>query len=120
RCGFLSFRGPVLSAPHPFHPKIRGLLDDGTIEWLDPDRRAECTLLLAEHPLVFSVTPSRPVSLRPDAVICVLHHPPHDGAGKAQYELANVERTLSRLFAAKVLFAPVGPLVRAQLAHLAA
>ena len=115
RCAFLPFLGPVLSTPHPFNPKIRKLMDEGSVAWLAPDQAAECALLLAENPLVFANAPSHPIRLRPGAVVCVLHHALLNGFGQPQYDIGQVERTLSRLFAAQVLFAPVGPAVRAQL-----
>jgi UDP:flavonoid glycosyltransferase YjiC (YdhE family)/glycosyltransferase involved in cell wall biosynthesis len=118
RCGFLPFRGPVTTKPQYFHPKIRRLLDNGSVAWLETEEDAECNLLLAEHPLVFTRTPTRPVRLKPQAIVCVLQHPPFDGTGAPQYQLPAIERTLARLFGAQVFFAPIGPVVRAQIASL--
>lgn len=118
RVGFLSVAGPVLTKPQFFHEKIRRLLDGGKVTWLDPEVDAACSILLAEHPAVFARTPSRPVKLRPEAVICALQHPPLDGRGEPQYYLPLIERTLTRLFDAKVIFAPVGPAVRKQVEAL--
>ena len=62
--------------------------------------------------------PDRPVRIRPRRVVCVVHHPPFDGHWTPQYDLDVVERNLERLFGAPVIFAPVGPKVRAQFESL--
>lgn len=94
------------------------MIDELDIPWSTGDDAVTCDILFANHPQVFERMPDRPVRVRPRRVVCVLQHPPFDGAWTPQYDLGVVERNLERLFGAPVTFAPVGPKVRAQFESL--
>ncbi|RVT85281.1 glycosyl transferase [Rhodobacteraceae bacterium CCMM004] len=97
-------------------PRLAAVMRQGRVPHLHPEAPVRCRVLLAHHPQVFQEMPHRAVATRPEAVVCVLHHPPYDGAGRPQYDIARVAEVLEATFAAPVRFAPVSPVVRAQIA----
>jgi hypothetical protein len=117
-CALLPFVGRSDQLVGPFEPHTGRLIDQLGMVWLTGDDVATCDILFANHPQVFERMPDRPVRIRPDRVVCVLHHPPFDGAWIPQYDLDVVERNLARLFGAPVYFVPVGPKVRMQFESL--
>jgi hypothetical protein len=102
----------------PFERRTANRIDAPSVTWLTGDHVATCDILYANHPQVFEHMPASAVGVRPQRVVCVVHHPPFDGAWNPQYDLAAVERNLERLFGAPVTFAPVGPKVRVQFENL--
>lgn len=113
-CALLPYLGPRQSKATGFEPRTAALLDASGIPILTPDGDFSCDILLAHHPNVFEFMPSGPVSLRPERVVCVLHHPLFDGAKRPQYDIGRIARSLEATFAAPVVFAPISPIVRAQ------
>jgi hypothetical protein len=115
---FLPFIGRSDPLIGPFESRTAQVIDELDIPWLTGDDTVTCDILFANHPQVFERMPDRPVRIRPCRVVCVLQHPPFDGAWIPQCDLGTVERNLERLFGAPVTFAPVGPKVRAQFESL--
>ncbi len=118
RAALLPFLGRRGGKVQGFDPRIVALMDATGFPLLDAATPASCDILLAHHPHVFQTMPDRPVALRPARVVLVLHHPPVDAAGVAQYDLDRVIRNLERVFAVPVQLAPISALVRAQLLRL--
>ena len=114
----LPYLGPRSRVVQGFDPRIRAVLEATGTPILPWDQPATTDLLLAHHPAVFAAMPDRPVALQPRRVVCVLHHPPFDGARVPQYDLHRVLTSLALTFAAPVGVAAVGPLVRTQLEGL--
>jgi hypothetical protein len=102
----------------PFERRAASLIDALGVTWLTGDQVTTCDILLAHHPQVFEHMPASAVRVRPQHVVCVVHHPPFNGDWKPQYDFEVVERNLERLFGAPVTFGPVGPKVRAQFESL--
>src|SRR5262245_11402390 len=113
-CALLPFIGRSEQLVGRFEPRLARLLGAIEVPWLTGDEVATCDILIANHPQVFERMPDRPVRVRPSHVVCVVQHPPFDGNWTPQYDFGAVERNLERLFGAPVVFAPVGPKVRAQ------
>jgi hypothetical protein len=118
RTGLIALKGPVLRFPHPFHPKIRAAIDDGLVDWLDPAMRVRAGLAIAHHPGLFTLPPRRGLALEADARLLIAHHPPADAAGEAAYDVLEVDAHLQDMLGGPVTWAPIGPVVRAQLAAL--
>lgn len=118
RAAVLPYLGPARRVLVPMDARLMAQMPTCDVPFLAADSPATCDVLLAHHPEVFRQMPDRPVALRPGRVVLVLHHPPLDGAGQGQYDIAQTCRNLERCFAAPVTLAPVGPRVRAQLALL--
>jgi glycosyltransferase involved in cell wall biosynthesis/UDP:flavonoid glycosyltransferase YjiC (YdhE family) len=114
RCGLLIVRGPIIRHPLPIHPAIRGLLDDGAIDRVDPEVPVHAAVVLLHHPSILK----HPLSPRPKVlagrVVIILHHPLQDALGVPQYELPTIVRHASMAFdsQANVMLAPVSTVVR--------
>ncbi|MEX5729128.1 UDP:flavonoid glycosyltransferase YjiC (YdhE family) [Rhodovulum iodosum] len=110
---------PVLSAvfpaPRPLHPAIAGHLAEGRAVLVDPARPARVPLVVVHHPRCFENMPAAPCALEAERLVLVLHHPPVDGHGAPEYDLARIVANLREVFGADPVLAPVGPAVRARL-----
>lgn len=118
RVAVLPMLGPTAPRNLTADPRLDALCAALGVPLLAPETAARCEILFCHHPQVFQHMPDRPLALVPDHVVLVLHHPPLDGRGQPQYLPEAVLEVLERLFARPALLAPVGPLVRAQLALL--
>ncbi|MGP1395735.1 MAG: glycosyltransferase [Inquilinaceae bacterium] len=115
RTGLLHVSGPILKAARRYNVKIRALLDAGKAELLDPQEQIGSRLLVLHHPMLFTHLPARRPSVVADNVLLVVHHPPFDGDGSANYDWRRIDDNIASLFGAGVRWAPVGPAVRRQL-----
>jgi len=115
RTALLQVACPILRHPHPMHAEIRALVDGGAVEQLDPEAPHEARLLIAHHPALFLYPPRRRLQLTAPTRILVAHHPPRTARGVAYYDPVTVDANAAELLGGKVLWAPVGPAVRAQL-----
>ena len=114
RIALVQLKGPVLKYPHPFHPRIRACIDDGRVDLLDPELPATGRLLLAHHPSLFTHRPLQGLHLSAERKLLVVWHPPLDGVGQPAYDWASIDRNARAVLGDHLLWAPVGPLVRAQ------
>jgi len=118
RTGMIQLKGPVLKYPHPIHPGIRRCLDEGIADLLDPDTAIAARLVLAHHPSLFTYLPRRALRVEAEARLLIVRHPPFDGSGQPSYDCAVIRRHAEAVLGGEVLWAPVGPAVREQLAAL--
>lgn len=118
RTALVALEGQVLRYPHPLHPAIRALVDEGAIELVDPSAWLEARLALYHHPLVFRHLPSEPLHLHAERHLLITHHPPLDGAGKASYDVAAIDANLALIAGQEVAWAPLSPIIRRQLSGL--
>ena len=118
RTGLIQLKGPVLKYPHPIHPEIRRCLDQGIADLLDPDAPVAARLALVQHPSLFTYLPRRALRIEAEARLLIVRHPPFDGSGRPGYDGAAIHRHVEAVLGGEVLWAPVGPAVREQLAAL--
>ena len=59
RMGLIATAGSVLKYPHPFHPEIRALLDQGCAELLSAHQQIKTKLCVLHHPQVFQQWPEK-------------------------------------------------------------
>ncbi len=116
RTGLVALKGPLLRYPHPFHPGIRACLDEGLVEWLDPAGPITAGLAIAHHPALFSLPPRHGLALDAAARLLVAHQPPFDAGGQPAYDIAAVNAHAAGFLGGPITWAPIGPVVRAQLA----
>lgn len=118
RTGLVAFKAPVLRYPHPIHPLIRACLDAGWCELLDPETPVAAGLVLLHHPMILQHLPTRRLRIDADAVRLIVHQPPFDAAGKPFYNWGRIDRHAAALIGERVMWCPVGPVVRDQLESL--
>ena len=119
RTALIQVHGPVLRKPHPINPLIRQCIDDGVAEFVDSATPVSAALTLAFHPQVFTYPPHRPLQVDAETTLLVTSHPFVDGYGDPFYDWAAIDANVQEVFGGGVLWAPVGPLVRAPVAGLA-
>jgi hypothetical protein len=118
RTGLIQLKGPVLKFPHPINPRIRACLDEGLADLLDPEATVAARLVLAHHPSIFTHLPRRALRIEAEARLLVVQHPPLDGLGQPSYDCAAIHRHAEAVLGGDVLWAPIGPAVRAQFAAM--
>ncbi|MDP2081311.1 MAG: hypothetical protein U0934_19285 [Pseudotabrizicola sp.] len=109
---------PLLKQARPVHPQIKSALIETGTPMIGPAITVETRFVVLHHPLVFNQLPAAPLSVRAEHGVVVLHHPPHDGRGISDYDPAEVLRMTGLMLGVTPWLAPVGPLVRKQLAGL--
>jgi len=115
RVALMAMEGSVLRYPHPMHPAIRKLIDDGQALLVPPTTRIEARLCLLHHPQVFERWPHQPLHIKADQTLLIVHHPLMNAAGTPYYDWSQIDQVTRALFG-DVSWAPVGPKVRAQFA----
>jgi hypothetical protein len=118
RTGLIQLKGPVLKFPHPINPKIRACVDEGLADLLDPDTAVASRLVLAQHPSLFTHLPRRSLRIEAETRLLIVRHPPFDGFGQPSYDCATTHRHVESVLGGQVVWAPIGPAVREQLAAL--
>jgi hypothetical protein len=114
RIALIHFKGPVLKYPHPVHPRIRACIDDGRVDLLDPNQPVTGRLLLVHDPRLFTHRLLQTMHVSAERKLLIVWHPPLDGSGAPAYDWAGIDRNARALLGEDLLWAPVGPLVRAQ------
>lgn len=115
RPGFCSVLSSVFPNPKAFHTGLEKIMQGGQVCLLSPNVDITTRIALVHHPRIFEEMPFEQIRVRAEHLILILHHPPFNGAGEAEYDLAKIIQNLRELFCTKVLVAPVGPQVRKQL-----
>lgn len=118
RTALIQLKGPVLKYPHPFHPGIRACIDAGQAELVDPDVPISAGLVLAHHPTLFTHQPGRGLDIAAETRLLIVQHPPLDGEGSPSYDWGRIRRNAEATLGGETIWAPVGPLVRAQFATI--
>lgn len=119
RVGLIHLEAPNLTFPFPINAKIRTLIDQRSAELVEPDERVNARLALVHNPYVMSHLPLRPLQVCAEQRLLVVQHPPFAGDGTPAYDLGRVRLHAEDALAGEVLWAPVGPLVRAQFDRIA-
>lgn len=118
RVALVPLAGAVLRRPHPFHPELRALIDASACDLVAPSTPLSCGLLEVHHPQLLTFLPQQPLRIAAEHHLLVVHHPPVAGDGAPFYDVAATSAVVSEALGRAPLWAPVGPLVRAQLAKL--
>lgn len=118
RAALVPLAGAVLRRPHPFHPELRALIDGGACELVAASTPLSCGLLEIHHPQLLTFLPQQPLRITAEQRLLIVHHPPFAGDGTPFYDVAAIARTVHEALGTTPLWAPVGPLVRAQLEAL--
>jgi hypothetical protein len=114
RIALIHLEAPILLQPFPINPRIRALIDAGLVTVGDPDQAIEARLAIVHNPHVLQGLPLRPLALRAEQRLLVVHHPPHTTDGEPYYDVPAVRLHAEETLGSEVAWAPVGPLVRAQ------
>lgn len=123
RCGLLHVASPLLPADFPIHPDIQACLDSYLADPIQRQDGVTAALLEIHNPLAFrDATAAAALSealIVADRAVMVAHHPPVDGAGRQQYDSGAIDAQIAPLARGGLLWAPVSPSLRRQLAAAA-
>jgi len=115
RAGLCPVMGPTFRRSRDYHPDLITLLDKGILRDVDPAVTCHVRAIIVHHHALFTHLPQVPVGITADKLVLILHHPPFNGLGEAEYDLPTICSNLSESFGIAPVLAPVGPAVRAQL-----
>lgn len=110
--GILPVRGGVLNFPHPVNPALQALSGRERITLVPPGVVPRARLCVLHHPQLYTDLPADPIRVTADEFRMIVHHPPVDARGTANYDWRAIDRNLRLLFG-PLRWAPVGPKVRA-------
>jgi Glycosyltransferase family 28 C-terminal domain len=119
RTALVHLEAPNLTFPFPINAKIRTLIDQGKADLIQPETPVGARLALIHNPYVMAHLPLRPLGVRAEHRLLVVQHPPLAGDGGPSYDLGRVRLNAEEALGGDVLWAPVGPLVRAQFDRVA-
>lgn len=114
RTALIHLEAPNLTYPFPISPKLRPLIDAGLAELVDPDQAIEAHLAIVHNPYTLQHLPHRGLALQSEHRMLVVHHPPSTADGEPFYDVTKVQLHAEETLGGEVLWAPVGPSVRAQ------
>ena len=118
RTALVPIRCPIMRFPHPFHPGIRAVIDAGVVDLVPASEPMDCGLLLIHHPQLFENLPVHSIDIRCDQALTIVHHPPFNGYGKADFEVAAIHQNATLAVGRESEWAPISPIVRDQFARL--
>jgi Glycosyltransferase family 28 C-terminal domain len=118
RTALVHLEAANLTYPFPTNPKIKRLIEAGLADLFYADEPVEARLTVVHSPHVLRGLPQRSLAVRTERRLLVVHHPPFDAHREPYYDLAAVRLHAEELLGGEVQWAPVGPLVREQFAHL--
>ncbi len=110
---------PVLSSvfpgPRPFHEFFTNAAEENDIFFIPASSKISVHTAIVHHPRIFETFPSEQIHISVKQLILVIHHPPFNGVGLAEYDLEKIIHNLYELFRRKITLAPVSPIIRDQL-----
>jgi hypothetical protein len=114
RTALVHLEAPNLTFPFPINGKIRALIDRGHADLVGPDGKVSARLALIHNPYVMKQLPLHPLRVRAEQRLMVVQHPPFAGDGEPYYDVGRICLNADDALGGEVVWAPVGPLVRAQ------
>ena len=121
RTGLLHLPSPLVGPHRSFAPPLRQILDDGAAALVTGLDNVTAKLLLVRHPSVFDEPPADLPKISAERALVVANAVPY-GPGKYEqaYDLDRVAEEVERTVGVAPTWAPISPIVRDELAPLAA
>ena len=127
RTALLQIDSPLVRRARPMSPRLRACLDRGEVTLLLGDEPIETDLVVVRHPTVArSIDPQSVPTIRASRRVLVVNQAPGIPGGPDEtddqglrYVPAEVDAHLTDWLGGEVEWAPIGPLVRADLAAVA-
>ena len=118
RCGLLHVRSPVVSCSHPVNPVIRGFVERGDVDLLDPAATWSAGLCLIHQARTLTFLPITPLRVRADQKRLLIDRPLSEGDGGEPREWKRIDRNAQEIFGGDVIWTPTSPFVREQVGSL--
>jgi Glycosyltransferase family 28 C-terminal domain len=107
---------PLKATVSPFGAAVRRCLDEGAARLVLPSERVRARVVVVRHPAVLQHTTTPIAGVEADHVLVVADAAPRDVDGFEHYQVEVVSEAVLRHFGVEPRWAPIGPLVRAELA----
>jgi UDP:flavonoid glycosyltransferase YjiC (YdhE family) len=108
--------GPLVAKHRGFNPAIRECLDRGEARLVNPGESLRARVAILRHPSVFLQMPDPRPRIQADEVILVANQAATTVSGIPHYDPLQVDAVITEMFGRRPTWAPIGPLVRANLA----
>ena len=118
RVGLVAVESSTLDRPFPFNPRLRSLIDEGSLVPVPRGTPVKASLALLHGPFCAGLRPHAPYPIEAERRLLVLHHPPFDANWRPYYAIEATLAHAGAMLGGPVELAPVGPAVRAQLTRL--
>jgi hypothetical protein len=122
RTGVAHVKSPILKGVRAFHGEIRGCIQTGQAELVDIEQSASASAVVIRSPRTFARFAGRGPRIETDLVVMVANHSHFDTRGNRPWYAVDpieVDEWLRKWFRAPVVWAPIGPAIRAELEELA-
>ncbi|MBO3736226.1 glycosyltransferase [Actinoplanes flavus] len=108
-------RSPHLKRNGPFHPLLTELIKDGSVYLAAEGEEIAARLLVVRQPRIFTEDVKTVPPIRAGRAVMVLNQAPGDAEDPARYyDFAAVRQRVEGYFGAGIEWAPISPLVRAE------
>ncbi|WP_197677116.1 hypothetical protein [Friedmanniella luteola] len=116
--GLVHLNGPLVTRVTPVNPQIRRLVDGRQVKLLVGDDPVEADVVVVRHPAVLQHAAEQLPPVRTGSVVVVANAGPRDIDGYEHYRPETVHQIAAEHFGVEPVWAPIGPLVRDEIAPL--
>ena len=118
RTGLLHLNGPLVRHVRPVNPALTALVRDGAAELLVGPAPLTTGLLVFRHPGVLQAAADQLPPITAEQVVILANSGPQDQDGRTVYDVATVDHLAREHLGVEPQWAPIGPLVRDEIADL--
>ncbi|HET9873722.1 MAG TPA: glycosyltransferase [Propionibacteriaceae bacterium] len=115
--GLVQLNGSLVSRVRAVNPLIRAQVNAGRARLLVGRDLVAAKLVVVRHPAVLQTAADQLPRIDTDKVVIVANAAPHDVDGHEHYRPEDVHAIARERFGIEPIWAPIGPLVRAAVAH---
>src|SRR5690606_40552462 len=116
--GLLQLNGPLVRRVRGVNPAIAALVREGKARLLVGPRPVRARLAVVRHPGVLQAAADQLPPVHADQVVVLANAGPRDTDGTVVYDVAAADRAARERLGREPLWAPIGPLVRQEIADL--
>lgn len=116
--GLLQLNGPLVRKVRGVNPAIAALVREGRARLLVGPRPVRTRLAVVRHPGVLQAAADQLPPVHADQVVVLANAGPRDTDGTVVYDVAAADRAARERLGREPLWAPIGPLVRQEIADL--
>jgi len=115
--GLVHLNGPLVARVRAVNPSIRALVNDRRAQLIVGREPVAAGVVVVRHPAVLQTAAEQLPPIATDHLVIVANAAPHDIDGHQHYRPESVHAAARDRFGVEPIWAPIGPLVRATIAH---
>src|SRR5699024_9998796 len=113
--GLLHLNGPLDARVGPVNPAIAALVRSGAADLLVRRAPVSARLVRFRHPGVLQAAAGQLRPISPDTAVILANSGQRDAHGRQVYDVSQADRAARQQVGVEPLWAPIGPLVRAEI-----